>query len=247
MSKPKHLLLLLTAAFATLATAATPAVDLVALKAKIEKLFPQVKVSKVLESDNSGWYEVVSSDRIVYSNADGSRLFVGSVYDTATKQDLTARRWSDLHPVDFDSLPLNLAIKAVRGKGQRTLVVFADPLCPFCKQLEESLQSVDNTTVYTFMLPLESLHPGATVRANKIWCASDRSSAWGVWMLKREEAPSGECDLQGLTTVKNLASQLNVNETPTLFFADGHRVPGATSKEDLEREFLAADAKSRRR
>lgn len=246
MNNPRKLLLVMAVFFAV-AVEAAPAVNLSALKVKIESLFPQVKVTKVLESEIPGWYEVVSSDRVVYSNSDGSRLFVGSVYDTATKQDLTARRWAELNPVDFESLPLNLAIKAVHGNGRRRLVVFADPLCPFCKQLEDHLQGIDDTTIYTFMMPLESLHPGATARARKIWCASDRSQAWNSWMLRREDTPSTECDLQGLTTVKNLAAQLNVNETPTLFFADGHRVPGATSKEDLEKEFLLADAKSGRR
>jgi thiol:disulfide interchange protein DsbC len=241
--------LLLLPALALCAASAGANTDaaLLSLKTKIQQRFPQVKVTKVLESDIPGWYEVVSSDRVVYSNADGSRLFVGSVYDTATKKDLTARRWADLHPVDFDSLPLNLAVKSVRGDGRRKLVVFADPLCPFCKQLEEQLETVQNVTVYTFVWPLENLHPGATARASRIWCAADRAQAWKSWMLKREEASAEECDLQGLTTIKNLATQLNVNETPTLFFADGHRVPGASSVEELEQEFTLADAKPKRR
>jgi thiol:disulfide interchange protein DsbC len=92
-------------------------------------------------------------------------------------------------------------------------------------------------TIYTFLLPLESLHPGATVKAREIWCARDRSAAWSDWMLKHSEPQSAAgCkeDPTGLTL--ETAAKFNLNSTPTLVFADGHRVVGGLTPDLLEKE-----------
>ena len=76
-----------------------------------------------------------------------------------TQRDLTAERMDKQQRVDFAQLPLGDAIKIVRGKGERVLVVFSDPDCPYCKRLEPELDKLNNVTLYTFPYPLESLHP----------------------------------------------------------------------------------------
>jgi thiol:disulfide interchange protein DsbC len=63
--------------------------------------------------------------------------------------------------IAFDTLPLADAIKTVRGKGERVIAVFSDPDCPFCRRLETELDKLDNVTLYTFLYPLEGLHPEA--------------------------------------------------------------------------------------
>ena len=69
-------------------------------------------------------------------------------------------------PIRFEQLPLSDAVKTVHGAGQRRLAVFSDPNCPYCKQLEAELASLDNITIYTFLLPfLGETKPIA------IWCA----------------------------------------------------------------------------
>ena len=41
-----------------------------------------------------------------------------------------------LNRVAWDKLPLDLAIKKVKGDGSRKLAIFSDADCPFCKRLE---------------------------------------------------------------------------------------------------------------
>jgi hypothetical protein len=56
--------------------------------------------------------------------------------------------------IDFNGLPLEHAIKTVRGDGARQLAVFSDPDCPYCLVLErETLSKIDNVTIYTFLYP----------------------------------------------------------------------------------------------
>jgi thiol:disulfide interchange protein DsbC len=154
--------------------------------------------------------------------------------DTQSRQDLTAARWDALNAIDFNALPFDLAIKVVRGDGSRKLVVFADPLCPYCKQLEEQMQGINNVTVYTFLYPIESLHPGASVKAVDIWCAKDRSTAWSKWMLEKVEPGDTRCKGAPIDQLQKLGEKLHVDSTPTLFTVDGKRTRGAIKHNEIE-------------
>ena len=73
--------------------------------------------------------------------------------------------------VNFEDLPLSDAIKVVKGNGERTIAIFSDVDCPYCKRLEkEELINVDNITIYTFLYPL-AIHPKARAKSEKIWCS----------------------------------------------------------------------------
>lgn len=84
---------------------------------------------------------------------------------------MTEERIAELGKIDVKSLPLNQAIKYVKGKGERTLYIFSDPDCPYCQRLEQNMVGVDNVTVYIFLYPLTSLHPNAEKVSNQIWCS----------------------------------------------------------------------------
>jgi thiol:disulfide interchange protein DsbC len=214
-----------------------------ALLGLLSQRFPNIHIDEVRPSTlPGGLYEVITDTQLVYSDASGDHLFVGSIIDTHTRQDLTAKRWGEINQVDFDSLPLDQAIKTVRGNGTRRYAVFEDPLCPFCRKLEQETHDLTDVTIYTFLFPIEQLHPGATERAREIWCAPDRSAAWSEWMLSpASPAPNGapsagtKCSQDPLSANAALAKQLRVNATPTLIFSDGSRVTSAISKDELER------------
>ncbi len=46
------------------------------------------------------------------------------------------------------------------------VAVFSDPDCGYCKKVGASLARMDNLTVYTFLFPLETLHPQAMVKGD---------------------------------------------------------------------------------
>ncbi|NOT16434.1 MAG: DsbC family protein, partial [Methylotenera sp.] len=147
----------------------------------------------------------------------------------------------ELTKIDFNSLPLNQAIKVVKGDGSRKLVVFSDVDFPFCKRLERNeITQLDNVTVYTFLYPIEQLHPDAANKSKLIWCAKDRVKAWDDWIM-RDILPksSGTCDVP-LEKVGELAKKIGVSSTPTLFFADGRRMLGAQPYKEIERALMAA-------
>jgi len=185
-----------------------------------------------------------SSDgvRVVYTDADATHIFLGKIYDTKSDRDLTEERLRKLNVVRFDSLPLQQAVKIQRGNGKRVLVMFSDPYCPYCKKFEQTLQQVDNITVYVFMYPV--IKPDLADHSRAVWCSPDRGKAW-LDLALRGNPPSASpaCETPVEKNLE-LGHKLGVNSTPTLFLASGERISGAVSAADL-RELLDQVASSK--
>lgn len=212
------------------------------VKAAIQRQIPNIVIRSVKPTPYKDLYEVVTDGQIIYTNSKAEFYFLGNLVDAKSRRDLTEERMNQLTSVKFDTLPLNLAMKEVKGNGSRKLAIFSDPDCPFCHRLERELTKVTDVTVYTFLYPIASLHPNAPAKANAIWCAKDPVAAWHAWMLKGvlPQAATGRCDTSALTKVHALGDKLNITGTPTLFFANGNRVPGALPAADVEKLLDAA-------
>lgn len=204
--------------------------------------FPKAKVRSVTKIPNIDLYEIIVGTDVYYVDGKVKYLFEGSLVDADTKQDLTAERTRELKetPIAWSDLPLDLAFKKVKGKGERSIAVFSDPDCPYCKRLENSLKDVDNVTIYTFLFPLAEIHPQATDKAKSIWCSPNRTKAWDDYMLKGV-APTARKDCEHpVDKVLAYAQKNNINSTPTLVFASGKRLNGAYPKEAIEDQLNGA-------
>lgn len=216
------------------------------VKRLLEQKFPGAQVSDVSKSGYFGLYEAQFDGQMIYTDAKVAHVIVGSIYDTATKQNLSEDRLRKLNRVAFDSLPLDLAIKKVKGNGQRKLVVFSDADCPFCARLENELKSVDDVTIYTFLYPIDQLHPDAARKSRIIWCSADRLKAWDEYYASGKLPDNnGECETP-LAKLQALGQKMRVNATPTLVFADGSVIPGALPRSRLESELNTAEAEAKK-
>jgi thiol:disulfide interchange protein DsbC len=229
------------------AAANTPAQPDVAptIRQNIQSRFPGAHVLDVQPSAIPGLYELFMGDQIVYADATGDHLIVGSMLDTQTKENLTEAHLNDHGKIDFKALPLERAIKVVKGNGSRTFAVFSDPDCPYCQQLEKTLLSVPDFTMYVFLFPIASLHPQAPAKAHAIWCAPDRAGAWSQWMHEKKLPAEKACSGDPIDALQKLGDTLHVNSTPTLFFTNGRRVAGAIPAAEIEKYLASGGAPQR--
>lgn len=209
------------------------------VKQEFEKNYPDLKIKSVASTPLPDIYEVVVGDPpqdVVYTDPKVSYLFVGDMIDLKTKTSLKEERMRELTKLDTKQLILKNALKEVRGNGQRQLIVFSDPDCPYCKQLESELAKLDNITIYTFLYPLAELHPDAARKSRLIWCSKDPLKAWQDHMRGGKEL-----DAKSDGTCKNpideniaLGNKLGFNGTPMIIFPNGESIAGAMSAADIE-------------
>jgi thiol:disulfide interchange protein DsbC len=182
------------------------------------------KVENVRKLDGTGLYEVQIDGDLIYTDEKVSYIFVGGdVVDGKTRKSLTEERKQQLSQIKFSDLPLNLAVKQVKGNGKRVVATFEDPNCSYCRKLAKELQGVNDVTIYTFLYPI--LSPDSSEKAKNLWCAGDRVKAWNDLMIDGKQPASANCD-HPTDKVTALGRKLNIRGTPTMFFADGSRVPG---------------------
>ena len=220
-------------AFALLCCSAAHADD-AALKAKLQKNLTQIgTITQVNKSSILGLYEVVTdNNELYYTDEAGRYLIAGEIIDLKDMHNLTQARLKTLFPVDIDKLPLNLAMKRVKGNGQRRMAYFADPNCGYCKKLEAELKNVDNVTLYRFLIPI---FKGSDVKIRDILCSADPNKTWEDWMLNGIAPPAGNCPTPNTAKVLALSEKMRVNGTPTLIFANGTMQPGYLPAADLEK------------
>jgi len=210
------------------------------LRAALQKKYPEINVDSVNKTPLAGIYEVFANGQLIYTDENAAYLFINaSLIDTDKKTNLTEERMNRLSAIKFDQLPLNLAFKKVKGKGTRKLAYFGDPNCGYCKKFEQDLTKVDDVTIYVFLYPV--LGPDSVEKAKSIWCSKDRAKAWDDQLVNgiAPTAPS-TCDTTAIDKTVEFGKQKRISGTPTMFFADGARVPGAIPVEMIEQRLAAA-------
>ena len=188
------------------------------------------KVEKIVRAPITGIWEVTVDGQVFYSDDKATYLLFGNLLETKTGKNITAER-------QFNSLPLDLAVKQVRGSGKNIMVTFEDPNCGYCKKLAKDILTLKDVTVYTFLYPV--LGDDSYEKSKAIWCAPDKSKAWTDWMTAGKTPPAvpAKCDMAGLDKSAQLGRKLRINGTPAIFFTSGERVGGYIPAAEIEKRF----------
>jgi thiol:disulfide interchange protein DsbC len=198
--------------------------------AQLRKSYAGTQFTSVSKSPLPGIFEVVMGKNVAYTDTSGRIFLFGQMMDMQTQVNLTQERMSELTKIDPVSLPLNQAVKTVKGDGSRILYVFADPECGYCKQLERTIAQLENATIYTFLYPVLGARSAANAEA--IWCAADRSKAWEDYMTVGGAVAPVKC-ANPISKNIELGESLGITGTPTIITASGQRVPGAVPLDRL--------------
>lgn len=213
------------------------------LKEQLQARYPSTRFGTIHPTPWPGVYEVPVGQQIAYVDATGQYFLFGRLFDLQAQRDLTAERMDRTQRIDVSTLPLQDAIKEVRGTGSRTLILFSDPDCPYCRKLDAELKTLNDLTLHTFLLPLPGLHPQARTKAIAIWCSPDRQKAWQA-VLRNETPKAKDCPHPVDRTI-DLAQRLGITGTPTLIAADGRVNQGALTRDQLEAWLSRSDARTR--
>ena len=169
---------------------ADPVAD--AVKDRFRQRFSGMDVTAVRRTPY-GLFEVQLGMDLIYTDEKVTWVMEGPLIDAMTRRDVTRESQEKLSAVTFDQLPLDLAIKQVKGDGSRKVAIFEDPNCGYCKQLRKTMESVDNVTIYTFLYPI--LSPDSKIKVRDVWCARTRArpGTTGCCAARSRPPPNATC------------------------------------------------------
>ncbi len=131
------------------------------IRAALEpKLNNGAKIASITPSPVPTIYEVRVEGDLLYVDETGTHLFQGNLINLPQGRDITRERKDELRaeterdvmPTLWSEASITNAVKIVKGKGTRKVVVFEDPYCGYCKKLRQSFEAMNDITVYTFMV-----------------------------------------------------------------------------------------------
>jgi thiol:disulfide interchange protein DsbC len=191
--------------------------------------------------DIGSLYEVVAENArnrrpgIYYVTKD-EQYFIGGVVFDKNNQNITRVRLEEIDKIDFSQLPLENAIVTKKGTGAKKLAVFTDVDCPFCKKANDWLEKQDNYTLYTYLFPLDQIHPQAHAKSVSILCSKDENAALqhafgdkDINSFPKKGIPEDQCEK--MLAKHTLAAHIaNATAVPIFIKSDGKKISGFNQK-----------------
>lgn len=212
---------------------------------KINAKIPTFKALEVFYLPDVQLYEISSeaSNDLVYTNESISYFIInGQVVDSNKMTDITTERnkkfVANFVKENQDPNNIQLILGDPNAKNRRSIIIFSDPDCPFCKALDKSIHQDlknQNITITYLMNPLHELpgHEKAPEKAAALWCAKDKNKAWENWMLTGEMPPNdGSCKNPTKEQAK-FARRHMLLQTPTVFFDNGYFIKGQPETKEI--------------
>lgn len=230
----KHILFSLLSLATVSSIAVSPTVE-----SQITSMLPNTKISQINAGPFDGTYEVLAANNAFYvSLKNESEIIVGHVVNIKTMQDITQNHLEALtaQKVNFKNLPLDKALKV--GKGKKQMVVFIDPDCPYCQQLEAFLHDkLDKVTIYYMFMPL-AMHPNALPHTKQIMCSGNPEQAVFKVMVSHQELAMGSKSCQekvdkNIEEISKFAMSNGINSTPYII-TDSNQVIGGFNVPQLQ-------------
>ena len=180
---------------------------------------------------------VIQSDwqnKIVYTDASGSRFLFGNLVDAVTGINLSQQTLDDfneLAPGDREKLD-GLTAFAIGKPTAAVLYYVTDPQCPYCSRGIEDLRILaEEGAIYVrfLLFPLQS-HQGSLEQCIAVVCDGK-----GVDEFESGYRSDNQCE-KGRRLVASgieLLKRNGISATPTYIFSDGHYYSGYLDMTDL--------------
>lgn len=196
------------------------------------------QVDKSVLSDNA---EVLLGDAVLLSSNQSLAEKIEKIDFPETQNKSNVQKYLK------DGFDKSVTLTVKKGNGERKLMVMTDPDCPFCKQLEKELKSVDNIEITYIFLPLESLHPDAKRKVELIWAAGkNNDERVAVWQHFQETGELPNVDLSNLKPeqkynfdyMNKVQQDLNAIATPFMMNMNNGEILMGTRPANLLEQYL---------
>ncbi|MGK2907825.1 MAG: DsbC family protein [Desulfuromonadales bacterium] len=189
----------------------------------------QGEVLSVEQTEIPGFWEIgmkTQNQNIpLYLDYSKAYLFSGNIIRMKDKKNLTEESYRKLNPVDLSRIPTDDALLLGNPKAANKIIVFTDPLCPYCVKLHEVMKAaVEKRSDLLFQIKLMPLNPSSNKIAETIVC--NKSLEQLEFAFAGQEVPEASCESKAIEQTLAVAKSLGITSTPTLILPNGQLAPG---------------------
>ncbi|MEM9573519.1 MAG: DsbC family protein [Pseudomonadota bacterium] len=204
-------------------------------EAQIRAAFPNTSIDSIDCGLTTPLCEVVAGRSVFYTTPDARLMVIGRVFDLQLGRSITDDRLdaldakygvSDKAPAPR-AAPLSLANgltgtfdpadAILTGDGPRHVSIIADPACPYCAGIAESVIALGDVSASVYLVG----SVGGRAVPETVYCASDQETAL-YQAYTKNLAPGPSCD-RAMAVARNerAARSLGLSGTPILIRDDG--------------------------
>lgn len=209
-----------TAMAATETSDNNPQAYISAAEEQFKATFGQATVKNIADSPIPGLVEMTMGGQIVYFHPEKELLVFGEIYSKDGRS-LTRERLALHNASKIKDLPLDQAVTV--GSGEKVIVEFTDPSCPYCRKLHSYLADKINITRKIFFSPIRPVSADQPSKAVHILCSKDQEKAIKeIYSGKVSASDLLECE-EGRKTLAlhiTISKGFGVAATPTVVIGE---------------------------
>lgn len=208
--------------------------DEAVIQKKLQQLIPGAPPAKIQESQIPGLYQVSIGPKIVYMSADGHYLVSGSIVDLNTRENLTETAKNQARKTELEKLSVDsMIIYPAKGSTKRTITVFSDIDCPYCRKLHKEIPALNEAGIEVRYMayPRAGVGSPAYQKAVSVWCSDDSRQAMDQAMESGQVSPK-TCQNPVQKHMME-AEAFGVSGTPNIVFDSGEMIPGYAPANEL--------------
>lgn len=188
---------------------------------------PGVPIESLSEGPFPGLYEIVTDSQVIYVDAEVGLLFQGDMIDLDSGTNLTEIRKTGIHMGLINNMGEdNMLVYKSDEPSDRTITVFTDINCGYCRRLHEEIDTLTSggVNVRYLMFPRAGLDSQSATALESVWCAANPQEAMTA-------AKSGQPieEISCPTPIQEhvaLAEQVGLRGTPLIYLDNGTAIPG---------------------
>jgi thiol:disulfide interchange protein DsbC len=198
----------------------------------LHALAPNAKADSITLSSLPGFYAVIVEGHVLYIGADGKYLIEGMVFDVARHIDIKDEQLSATRRDGLAKIAKEKRLVFAPPHPKYKVTVFTDVDCPYCRQFHKQIADYNRLGIEVdyILFPL-NIHPGADKKAESVWCAGDRNSAY-TDAMNGQALPTKTCD-NPVKELTSMAMAMGLSGTPAIIAEDGTQLGGYVPPADL--------------
>jgi len=199
-----------------------------------ELIGPRAAASEVIPSPMEGVYQVDLGDRIVFVSKVGNHLLLGDVFDTTRRISLSEEIKQEKALTIVGEMQESEMIVFAPEETKRTITVYTDVDCPYCRKLHEEVPTlVENGVKVRYLwFPRSGVGTPSYDKAVSIWCAEDQTLAMDDAKLNNKIVDAS-CDPNPVASQYQSGQHIGVRGTPTIVVDDGTIIGGYLPAKNL--------------